>query len=461
MSEQPAVITPPEVEPAHAAPGTAAPASADAEEGRLRVVVERARVAQAAWRALVPEERRARLLRVGVELRREADSLAAALGQEGGWPAHLAYGCELAEVLHVVRALEAPGGEETGRAPRGVVGLVTSWDSPLAGVMVPALAALAAGNAVVVKPSASTPHLAQQASALLERAGVGPGIVTVVTGGAEAALALARAGVEAVHVAGERDAVRAVACACAAQLVPCAVDLRGGGVAVVCADADVERTAQALAWAAFSVGGGLRRGYVARRLVEEVRARVVALARGLRVGGPPGEAEVGPCPSVAAVSRFRAALAEARGAGAVVEGEADPAGETRLLAPVVVTRLEEEAALCAQAPRGPALVLLPVGDDEEALRRASLGSPQQGWVSSVDEERAQALAWSLPCASVVVNGAWCVGAAGSVSHLVARERRVVAGVIPGGHGSIPCARDALAAGPVLTWRDRLSRVLRA
>src|ERR1700679_3402303 len=156
------------------------------------------------------------------------------------------------------------------RAPYGVCGFIFPWNFPFDLLMWGIAPALAAGNTVVVKPSEVTPLTTLAFCQFLEKAGVPPGVVNVVTGtGSEAGAALtAHPLVRRMSFTGSPAVGQAVAEACGRRLVPCTPALGGKGAAIIFDDVDIDATAQKLA-AAITLNTGQVCCTASRWIVQE------------------------------------------------------------------------------------------------------------------------------------------------------------------------------------------------
>jgi betaine-aldehyde dehydrogenase len=267
--------------------------------------------------------------------------------------------------------------------PYGVVAAITPWNSPLTMEAQKVAPALAAGNAVILKPSeiAPSPALALGQAAL--EAGLPPGVVNVLPGtGAVAGDALVRhAGVKFVSFTGGTASGRRIAAIAAEKLMPVALELGGKSPHIVCADANLEAAAAAVADGIFEASGQScvagSRLFVERTVYDRVLGMVVERARRLRIDLPdaPG-AQIGPLSSFAQRERVERYVASAQAEGGrVVVGGARPA-EDRLadgayFAPTVVAGLTNAATVCQQEIFGPVLCVLPFDDDADLVRQAN------------------------------------------------------------------------------------------
>ncbi|MEO8040748.1 MAG: aldehyde dehydrogenase family protein [Betaproteobacteria bacterium] len=300
--------------------------------------------------------------------------------------------------------------------PYGVVAAITPWNSPLTMEAQKVAPALAAGNAVILKPSEVTPSAALALGQAALDAGIPPGILNVLPGtGAVAGDALVRhPGVKFVSFTGGTASGRRIAAIAAGKLMPVALELGGKSPNIVFADADLDAAAAAVADGIFEgcgqscVAGS--RLFVERPVYERVVDLVAARARCLEPDLPdaPG-ARLGPLSSFAHRERVERLVASARAeGGAVVIGGARPqqqqlaAGAYYL--PTVIGGLSNAAGVCQQEIFGPVLCALVFDDEDDLVRQANdsaYGLAAGIW--SADYRRAWRVARRLEAGTVWIN----------------------------------------------------------
>jgi len=383
--------------------------------------VGRAREAGGRWAAAPALERSAALVAA-------ADALAGAAGEvtdlvvrEVGKPVTEA-GAEVARGLGILRyyaqqALDPdgetyPGPSPAGlllarRRPRGVVGLITPWNFPVAIPLWKAAPALAFGNAVVLKPSPESTAVALRLAELLAPA-LPEGLLQVVPGGAETGTALVDR-VDCVSFTGSVAVGRRVAVAATERGIPSQAEMGGQNASIVLPDADPGRAAGVVAGAAM--------GYAGQKCTATSRAIVVgdpapftealvAAVRDLAVGDP-AEAStvVGPVITEPARAKVVAAAEEAAAAGGrLLTGGTAGDGGGWFVAPTLVDGLAPDARLAQEEVFGPIAVVLTVADEDEAVRVAN--GVRYGLVGSVftgDLDRALNLAARLDTGLIRVN----------------------------------------------------------
>ena len=390
-------------------------------ESDVRAAVARAEQAARWWRGLGFAGRRTRLLDWKRVLVGRLDEVAEVISAETGKPLddarlelvlavdHVDWAAKHAERTLGRRKVPAGllGANQAATlryAPLGVVGVIGPWNYPVFTPMGSIAYALAAGNAVVFKPSELTPGVGAILAATLRDAVPEHALVEVVTGFGETGAALCRAGVGKIAFTGSTATGKRVMAACAETLTPVLIECGGKDALIVDEGADLEAAADAAVWGGMANAGqtcvGVERVYVVEAVAEEFTAHVVAKARGLRSG-----ADFGPMTmaSQSDVVRRHVADAIARGGRAVVGGEDSIRGT--VVEPVVILDVPEDSSAVTEETFGPLIVVNRVPDAAEAVRRANAtGYGLGASVFTGKPADGEALAESLRCGMVSVNG---------------------------------------------------------
>jgi acyl-CoA reductase-like NAD-dependent aldehyde dehydrogenase len=386
-----------------------------------------ARLAAERWAQSSFAERRALLGRVAVAVLDHAEEIAATVTAETGKPLVESYTAELFVALdnlvwaasnagRVLRAerLRYPQPHLRHKRgwllyePLGVVGVISPWNFPFGIPFTQAAFAVAAGNAVVVKPS----ELAPLSGAWVERL-FPHGLVRVVQGGGEVGEALVRApGTAKVVFTGSGETGRRVASLAGERLRPVTLELGGKDPMLVFEDADLDRAVAGALWGAFAncgqVCSGVERIYVARPLHEAFVEELARRARALRIGrGDELQTELGPLITEEQRARVEELVDDATGRGAEVRlGAARPEVDLPgwFYEPTILTGVEREARIEREEIFGPVVTVTAFGDEDEALRLAngsSFGLGASVWTRDLD--RAHRLARRLDAGSVWTN----------------------------------------------------------
>jgi acyl-CoA reductase-like NAD-dependent aldehyde dehydrogenase len=362
------------------------------DSGSVGRAVERAQAAAAWWRALGFDGRVPHLRRYKSEIARRIDELADLVHRENGKPHgdavleitlvvdHLAWATGHAKKVlgpHRVSAglLAANSTASVEYQPLGVVGVIGPWNYPVFTPMGSIAYALAAGNAVVFKPSEYTPAIGRWLVDAWARAvPEGPDVLTLVTGFGDTGGALCRSGVDKIAFTGSAATGRKVMAACAEGLVPVLMECGGKDALLVDADADLDAAADAALWCGMSNGGqtciGTERVYVADAAYDRFVDLLVAKAADLAPGSGE-EASWGPPTMPSQIDTIRRHVTDALAAGgrAVVGGESSvrPSG----VGPTILVDVPEDASAVREETFGPTLTVTRVRDIEEGLALAN------------------------------------------------------------------------------------------
>jgi succinate-semialdehyde dehydrogenase/glutarate-semialdehyde dehydrogenase len=271
--------------------------------------------------------------------------------------------------------------------PYGVLAVVAPWNYPLSVASGPVLFGLAAGNAIVYKPSSHTPLLGQAFRDLLVDAGVPADVVGIVHGSAPVGEALVTArGVEKVFFTGSEPVGRRVMSLAAGAPdfpKPVVLELGGKDAMLVLHDADLDRAAAGAAWAGFGHAGqtcgSIKRAYVDRRVAAEFEALLAARARALVPGDPMDpRTQLGAVANAVSRDLVVELVGDAldRGARLVAGGptpvrlpgaEPDAVGH---LPATILADVPPDARLWHEELFGPVIVIHPFDDEGEAVRLA-------------------------------------------------------------------------------------------
>ncbi|MXZ79414.1 MAG: aldehyde dehydrogenase [Acidimicrobiia bacterium] len=267
----------------------------------------------------------------------------------------------------------------TEREPIGVVGAIVPWNSPLALLTWKLAPLLAAGCTVVVKPSDITPVTALLLAERTTEAGFPPGVINVVTGGAEVGAAItSHPDIDKITFTGGGATAKHVARAAADNLTPTVLELGGKSPQIIFSDADPEAVTNGLLAGIFAASGQTciagSRAYIHHHIVDDVVGRVVARANELVLGDPADTAtEMGPSASDAQRDRILAMIDQARTEGATIAagGVVDPELGGRFVRPTVITGVTNQSTIVREEVFGPVLAVLDFEDEDEVIKLAN------------------------------------------------------------------------------------------
>ncbi len=389
--------------------------------------VARAHAAQPAWAALGVRRRAAILLSFHDRLMKEVDTIVDIIQLEGGKVRAGAWE-EVVDVAGTARyyANTAPAlmrrkrrqgampvftKTHEYRHPKGVCGFISPWNFPFNLSIGDAIAALVAGNTVVLKPDERTPFSLLAAVRLFDEVGLPEGVIQVVTGRGDICGPALIDGVDYVMFTGSSAVGSKVAEQAGRNLIGASMELGGKNAAIVLADADLDRTVPELARGTFGHAGQMcvhtERIYVEREIVDEFTKRFVEHTERLEVSAG---FEFGPLVGALITREHMSAVeshvqdALAKGASLLTGGKARPDVGPLFYAPTILTSVDETMNVCRGETFGPVVSIYPVSSADEAVRLANdsdLGLNFSVW--SANTRRAEAIAIRLQAGSVAVN----------------------------------------------------------
>jgi acyl-CoA reductase-like NAD-dependent aldehyde dehydrogenase len=296
--------------------------------------------------------------------------------------------------------------------PIGVVGVIGPWNYPLTNSFGDCIAALMAGNTVVLKPSEITPLSSLLIAEGTKAAGIPDGVFQVATGRGETGSALVD-GADMIMFTGSTKTGKKVMARAAETLTPVALELGGKDPMIVLRDADLERAANAAVYYSMSNGGqicqAVERVYVEAPVYDEFVTKVVDKVGKLRQGKPGqgGDIDVGAMtwpPQMDTVERHVKDAVD-RGAEVRVGGKRRK-GPGDFFEPTVLTGVDHSMQIMVDETFGPTLPIMKVDGEDEALRLAN--DSRYGLNSSVwtrDIEKGERIAAQIEAGSACVNDA--------------------------------------------------------
>lgn len=348
------------------------------------------------WAQKKPHERAVVLYRIAQLIRERAEPLAQRQRLDNGKPISetrnlvasaaatfqfFAAACETLE--ETITPMRGDNLTMSVYEPMGVVAAITPWNSPIASEAQKMAPALAAGNAVVVKPAEVTPLMALELARICDEAGVPKGMISVLPGKGSVigdAITLHPL-VKRVSFTGGTSTGKHIAHIAADKMMPVSLELGGKSPTMVFEDADLDHAVAGVLYGIFSSSGESciagSRLFVARAVYDSFMERLAAGAAALRVGDPADErTQMGPL----ITARHREGI-ESYVALGVSDGGRIRTGGTRLAGaqfargyyypPTIIEGVTNDQRICQEEIFGPVLVSMPFDDEDDLIAQAN------------------------------------------------------------------------------------------
>jgi acyl-CoA reductase-like NAD-dependent aldehyde dehydrogenase len=356
----------------------------------LNRATERARQGFEEWRGFAGLDRAEIFHEIAAGLRAHADELAEIMTHEGGKPfienrdevgwtaACFDYYGEIARdnVGYLPAPIESQQLALVIREPVGTVACIVPWNYPLLLAAWKVAPALAAGNAVILKPSEETPLATRRMAELI--GGLPDGLLQVIYGAGDVGEMLVRhPGVDMVAFTGSQETGRKVGVVAAERLIRANLELGGKDPFIICDDVDVEIAAQGAVWAACLNAGQVctssERFYVMRGVADNFVEASRSYVESLQIGDPMDEkTDIGPMINAKGREKVERHVGEAVQGGAKVVAGGERVGERGFFyRPTILTGVTPSMTVMRDETFGPVVPVVEVGSLDEAIEQAN------------------------------------------------------------------------------------------
>lgn len=373
--------------------GEVASVAAAAQPADVQAALESAEKAFLTWSKLGPTERRVRLLKAADLMDKRTEEFVLTARQETG-STNSWYGFNVhlsANILREAAAMttqidgsiiptDLPGSISMGvRTPCGVILSIAPWNAPVILATRAIAMPLACGNTVILKASEMCPATHTLIGEVLNDAGIGPGVLNVITNapadaGAVVEQLIAHPAVKRVNFTGSTKVGKIIATTSAKYLKPALLELGGKAPVIVCEDADLDQAVAGVAFGAFFNQGQIcmstERLIVSDKIANQFLEKLVAKIKTIKVGSPDLEdTTFAYLESAQSVQRITELVEDAVSKGATLPVPMQTDGA--LMHPLIVNGITPEMKLYAQESFGPVVTMTTFDTVEEAIRLAN------------------------------------------------------------------------------------------
>jgi aldehyde dehydrogenase (NAD+) len=393
------------------------------------LAVKAAREGFKVWSHMGPDQRRAHMFAFARLVREKTDDLRRMLTVENGTPWAATFGMPewIAELFEynggwadkiggeVVTTYPGPAFDYVLDQPYGVIAVIVPWNGPAVSFGQTLGPALAAGNAVVIKPPEFAPYSCLMLGELALEAGMPAGVINVIPAGPEGGDALVRhKGVDKIHFTGSGQTARAIISASLDNLTPYGLELGGKSARLVFPDADMSSAVQRAIGSALGLSGQAcicaSRVLIHESIYDNFVADAQAALEKIRPGDPALESTVmGPVINESAVKRILGFVDRAESEGLkLVSGGNRVGGELAngyFIEPTIYADVNPDSHLSRNEVFGPILAFTPFKDEEEAIALANDSVfGLAAWLESENVKRVHRVSAALEAGTIWVNG---------------------------------------------------------
>jgi aldehyde dehydrogenase (NAD+) len=396
-------------------------------------ILSYAREASKKWQELGFAGRKKTLLAWSSLIIKRIDQIASLISLETGKPmsdaklevsmavSHIGWAARHAEEI-MRTSYRAPGllmanmSATVQRSPLGVVGVIGPWNYPIFTPIGSISYALAAGNAVIFKPSEYTPGVGVWLEETFNEVAPFADIFTTITGLGETGGALCSSGVSKISFTGSTRTAKIVAAQCATTMTPVVLECGGKDPVIVAADANLERAVDATMWSAMANAGqsciGAERVYVDEKVADRFIELAIELARTIHSGAP-GDGNYGPATMPSQIKVIQSHIKSAIKDGGTCAYGGTSSVQPPFVQPVILLDVPEDSAAIREETFGPVIIINRVKSMQEAIELSNASSYGLG-ANVWSKRQGKRIAQQLACGMVAINSTFSFAAIASV-----------------------------------------------
>jgi len=396
-------------------------------------ILSYAREASKKWQELGFAGRKKTLLAWSSLIIKRIDHIASLISLETGKPmsdaklevsmavSHIGWAARHAEEI-MRTSYRAPGllmanmSATVQRSPLGVVGVIGPWNYPIFTPIGSISYALAAGNAVIFKPSEYTPGVGVWLEETFSEVAPFADIFTTITGLGETGGALCSSGVNKISFTGSTRTAKIVAAQCATTMTPVVLECGGKDPVIVAADANLERAVDATMWSAMANAGqsciGAERVYVDEKVADRFIELAIELAKTIHSGAP-GDGNYGPATMPSQIKVIQSHIKSAIKDGGTCAYGGTSSVQPPFVQPVILLDVPEDSAALREETFGPVIIINRVKTMQEAIELSNASSYGLG-ANVWSKRQGKRIAQQLACGMVAINSTFSFAAIASV-----------------------------------------------
>ncbi len=341
--------------------------------------------------------------------------------------------------------------------PWGVVGIISPWNYPLLLPMGQIIPALIAGNCVVFKPSELTPLIGNRIEKLFHKSKSFGNIFNIVYGNADVGESLVKSNIDKLFFTGSTNVGKIISRNAADKLLPTSLELGGKDPIIVLADADLERTAQGIAWGALTNSGqtcvSVERVYVHDAVHDDLIKKLIEHVSKLKLYSGSDYYDVSALKTQQQANKVNEHLQDAVSKGAKIIFGGRQLNENKY-EPTILTDVNHDMLVMKEETFGPIITIKKFKDENEAIAFANdtnYGLSASVWTKNISNGKA--VAKKIKSGSVLIND--CISYFGASEAVVGGIKNSGTGRVHGKSGLMEMVYEKYYSSDSFTWQKKL------